>query len=512
MVFAPARVLVIASMLLLGNLVSPSVQAGTSPEIATVRIGVGFTDVSPKQLVRTSDNILYAVVADCQQYPCKDIAQTIHVYEGNQSGVPTSFERKDQTHEPAAVAGVACAIDGDDNIHIVWTARSSQDNLRYLRYAIFDTHTGTWGATTTIADNLNFNDAGQGDQMVAIALDANANPHVIYLSGRLPNRRMYYQNRVTGSWSSPVRLDNQVSYTNNQKAWHPNLAFDTLGHILVAWLRGSFNGDNDGTIFVRVRNTNGTWGTTHNISGDNTARVSIDQSTSLLITPDNRFHITFITSPNDYVRYAYSDDQGSTWQFNNPGGGTQVTHNPSLGPGPDGELRIYAHGTPSPSPDGHGDNIYYFEGKGGDAAWSSFTQIVSGSFDSSVNTRWSQYFNTNTNYLDFAYWSDDYPNEAFVSIQVSNLLTDAAPELNYYITATPTLTWNRVSWAARYELQIATNTTFADAITYSVINALAFTLPIGLKGGQYFWRVRACSTTAGCGAWSGAENIIIGVA
>ena len=88
---------------------------------------------------------------------------------------------------------------------------------------------------------------------------------------------------------------------------------------MVAWLRGSFNGDNDGTIFVRVRNTNGTWGTTHNISGDNTARVSIDQSTSLLITPDNRFHITFITSPNDYVRYAYSDDQGSTWQFNNPG-------------------------------------------------------------------------------------------------------------------------------------------------------------------------------------------------
>ena len=79
MVIAPTRVLVIASMILLGNLASPSVQVGASPEIATVRIGAGFTDVSPKQLVRTSDNVLYVVVADCQQYPCKDIAQTIHV-------------------------------------------------------------------------------------------------------------------------------------------------------------------------------------------------------------------------------------------------------------------------------------------------------------------------------------------------------------------------------------------------------------------------------------------------
>ena len=75
--------------------------------------------------------------------------------------MPTSFERMDQAHEPAAVAGVACAIDGNDNIHIVWTARSSQDNVRYLRYAIFDTHTGIWDTTTTIANNLNFNDSGR---------------------------------------------------------------------------------------------------------------------------------------------------------------------------------------------------------------------------------------------------------------------------------------------------------------------------------------------------------------
>jgi hypothetical protein len=47
------------------------------------------------------------------------------------------------------------------------------------------------------------------------------------------------------------------------------------------------------------------------------------------VTPDNRYHLAYLSAPDDFVRYAYSDDAGA-----------------SLGPGAAGGLRIYGRGTP----------------------------------------------------------------------------------------------------------------------------------------------------------------------
>jgi hypothetical protein len=146
--------------------------------------------------------------------------------------------------------------------------------------------------------------------------------------------------------------------------------------------------------------------------------VAIDQSTSLLISPDNRYHIIWISATNDYIRYQYSDDNGQTWNSNNPGAGSQATHNPSLGYAA-GKVRIYGHGVPVPPPDGHGDNLYYFEGNGGTAAWGGWTQLVTGSdYDSSVNVRWSQFFFSFPNTMDLAYWNDNYPNVLYAGTDI----------------------------------------------------------------------------------------------
>jgi len=298
---------------------------------------------------------------------------------------------------------------------------SSGGNLVNLRYTTFSTTQDTWSGTVEVIDtplDVALDSGGQGVQSLALALDASGTPHVIYLKGNGTNRRVYQRSRSGGVWSAATQIDDGVTYTNNQKAWHPNLAFDTAGRLLAVWERGSFNGDNDGTIFGRVRATDGSWGNTVNISGDNTARVIIDQSTSLLITPDNRYHITWIRATNDYINYQYSDNNGQTWSSNNPGGGTQATHNPSLGYAA-GKLRIYGHGAPVPPPDGHGDNIYYIEGNGGPGAWSAQTLLVSGTnYDSSVNVRWSQYFYSFPNTIDLAYWNDQYPNLLYAGTEI----------------------------------------------------------------------------------------------
>lgn len=382
-------------------------------------VGEGYTDVSPKQVVRTTSNMLYTVLIDCANYP-SCLGNSLRVYKGNQAGVPTSFQRMDQADEPQNALVAAAAIDGNNNIHIVYVQRSDQTNASRLDYVIFNTNTNSFGSVQTIDNALNFAGGGQGDQAAAVALDANGVPHVVYTKSDGTRRQVYYRNRIGGSWSAATHVDQGVSYGANQRAWHPNLAFDTQGRVVVAWMRGSFNAANDGTIFSRVRNTNGTWASIATISSNNGARVHIDQSTSLLITANNRYHITYISSPNDYIRYAYSDDHGATWTHNNPGGGTQATHNPSLGFGPGGTIRIYGHGTPVPAPDGHGMNLYYYQGSGGGSGWGGWTQIIAGAYDSSVNTRWSQYFYYHPNYLDFVYWADPYPNLAYAASIVWN--------------------------------------------------------------------------------------------
>lgn len=315
----------------------------------------------------------------------------------------------------------AIAIDGNNVIHVAYNTRSANGGpIMALRYVTFDTGANQWSAVETIDGAINFttDSGGQGMQSIALALDGNGQPHIVYLAGS--SRRLFYRNRIGGSWSSAVAVDGDVAYAGSQKAWHPNLAFDSAGRILVAWERGTFNGANDGTIFFKARTVDGTWSSAVNLSGDNGARTIIDQSTSLLVTPDNRYHIAWISAPGDYIRYQYSDDLGKTWLSNHPSGSWQITHNPSLGLNGAGDIRLYGHCTPVPPPDGYCGNLFSMTGTGGPGAWSQPIPYVTGNFDSSVNTRWSQYFYHYPQMLDIAYWDDRYPNLLYVGSEVVN--------------------------------------------------------------------------------------------
>jgi hypothetical protein len=403
--------------------------AGGNAHTVKVATGSGYSDVSAKQIVRTSGNVAYAIATNCDTYPCTSSTQTVRVWKADQAGLPTSFTRKDTANEPANAGSCAAAIDGSDNIHIVWQDRGTPK----VRYAVFNTASDTWGTKEDVDASIGaVPDAGQGDAICAIALDSAGKPHVAYLYLNTI-RRLAYRNRVSGAWSSLTAGIDDNTYTGNRKAWNPNLAFDTAGRRVFAWSVGAFNGDTDGQQCIRVMDTDDTLGTRADV-GAATAKVGIDQSTSLLC--NGTIHTAWIlggTVPNEFVRYAYAtESKNPSFSTNHPANAD--THNPSIGYGDAGKIRLYGHGSESPND----DNLYYWEGTGGAGAWSGRNAYSTGNFDSSVSARWSQYFYNQPTYADVVYWDATYPNDLYYG---GDLVTAPPAAPAFPVVPLPRLIW-----------------------------------------------------------------------
>ena len=408
-----------------------------------VQVGTQYYDGTMKQIVRTSAGTVYVIAPNCDSYPdftATGLTQTIRVYKGNSTGIPSAFSRMDSANEPAAVVGCAAAIDSSNVIHIAWEARSTISLTHYLRYATFNTATDTWGAVTTILSNVDYDDIGQGDENISIAIDASDFAHIVFLTtvgtGTLTDRRIYYTNNTAGSWAAAVQVDSDVTYSGNFKAWHPGIAFDETGRLLTWFLHGTFAGTGDGTVYIRTRETNGTWNSS--VSIETTVESGIDQCIGILTTT-GVYHFGGSGAKDGSgwqpILYKYSTDNGATWTANNPG--ITQTHNVTIGPGNLGGIRLYHHGAGTPV------NVYYTESAGSGATWSAATEFAAGEYDSSFNTRWSQYNWNSPLYADVVYWNQNYPNVGYygadllttdITIALAAATLTAGPQV---ITLTP---------------------------------------------------------------------------
>jgi hypothetical protein len=89
----------------------------------------------------------------------------------------------------------------------------------------------------------------------------------------------------------------------------------------------------------------------------------------------------------------------------------------------------------------------------------------------------------------------------------------AAPDRVYFTTATPTLTWNRVSTATAYRVQVADNPLFTGTPIFEA-EVDQFTLSVQtdpLPNGTYYWRVQARNAAGQWGTPSAAEQFIVQV-
>lgn len=90
---------------------------------------------------------------------------------------------------------------------------------------------------------------------------------------------------------------------------------------------------------------------------------------------------------------------------------------------------------------------------------------------------------------------------------------NAAPLRNYHTTATPVLTWNHVSNATTYEVQVDSSITFTLPLDFSaeVPGDTLSVITTALTNGTYFWRVRAKFANGTVGAWSATDRFIVDV-
>ncbi|HEX2905234.1 MAG TPA: choice-of-anchor Q domain-containing protein, partial [Phototrophicaceae bacterium] len=95
-------------------------------------------------------------------------------------------------------------------------------------------------------------------------------------------------------------------------------------------------------------------------------------------------------------------------------------------------------------------------------------------------------------------------------------LPDAVLQKNFFLTSTPILTWNPVSWATGYTLQISDSPTFGvSGYNYTAdvgANSRSYTIPSDPPLAEditYYWRVCAKRNATTCGGWSTVESFVI---
>ena len=84
--------------------------------------------------------------------------------------------------------------------------------------------------------------------------------------------------------------------------------------------------------------------------------------------------------------------------------------------------------------------------------------------------------------------------------------------LHYFTTPTPTLTWNPISWAVRYDVQIASDNGFSHDVQNGSVTPNLLSYPATtLASGTWYWRVRAVKTLIplSVGAWSTPESFVV---
>jgi hypothetical protein len=92
--------------------------------------------------------------------------------------------------------------------------------------------------------------------------------------------------------------------------------------------------------------------------------------------------------------------------------------------------------------------------------------------------------------------------------------TDGSPTLNFFTTSTPEISWARITWATQYEVQIATNNTFAVPVLVGGASVMrdgstfSYTTPT-LTEGTYFFRVRGLPPAGTAGAWSAIGTFVV---
>ena len=302
-----------ASIILLAN-VSLGAQGGN----VFFPVGQGFTDVIPRQIVRTNDDRVY-LIAGTGQFKTQ-----LALYWTDTTGLPQAgdFGAMQTIEVNAEPISVDAVYDGADMIHILVNTREPalydypfniRSNIAQPRIPI--------PAQPALVEGYYIGTSGLSamidlEGVLHIAYWANDN-HIVHQ----PFRYEAAQNTLTAA--APLTQVDSVGSAN-----HPVLAVSPLTNaVTIVWIseQGS-----PAQILARTRSAAGDWGTEERVSSapvwvSTNAGISIDQGPSLLIDSEDTRHLAYVEDYADdghyghvdYARKAQADsgmDRYSRWQ------------------------------------------------------------------------------------------------------------------------------------------------------------------------------------------------------
>jgi hypothetical protein len=468
--------LLISGLVIIGMAAHPApiaAQANTSTSSSTsippvyFRVGPGYTDVIPRQIVRTADDRVYIFAGNAQG------SNKINVFWTTNPGLPNSaadFSGSTSLTDSANTISVESVYDGTRMIHVFANNQSG-----VLNDFPFDTTNNTFKAAKTISTGDPTVSGGYiGSSGVSGMFDKSGILHLAYWTGG--NHIVYaeYTYNVNTDTlvltSGPTQLDDGSGVFR-----HPSLVISPYDNsLVVGWTeRGTPNPPNyyePGNILVRKRDKNGVWGA---ITQVNTAAAwtsdesgaDIDQGPQMVVTSDGIYHLVYIeygATDNTYghVHYVVQNVNGA-W--------TDIaiafyTHDPALATTTANALYIIGHGhVQNANCTDHNNQICTVR-QNSDGTWAIpqvfATQSGSDNFDSSPSVNWSVVGRNRPDAIEFLFFSPNGGSYFNTSVWYARI------GVSMITTATPTSAATATSTSSPSNTPSGTST-FTDVPTFT---------------------------------------------
>ena len=244
------------------------------------------------------------------------------------------------------------AIDGNDNIHVVWqgvdAASPSTNQIRYIKYS-----GGGWGSITDLTTNTLY-----AQQRPYLGIDYNNDIHVTwfgYNAVHTTKNQIRYIKYSGGSWGSIVELTDEADDQN-----YPSLAFDLANNVHLVWQHVVLPSASSDKHIYYLKYTVGTnsWSTALDISGSGytlgqwNPKIAVDSHDYLHVTWNgsdatstnwNIFHILYNGSWGSITNL--TPDNIANEQPNPVWSPSPIIKNVKVGRAQDGYAFTYTAGT-----------------------------------------------------------------------------------------------------------------------------------------------------------------------
>jgi chitodextrinase len=369
-----------------------------------VTVGHGFVEASARQVVRTSNDVVYIITADDSTDPA-----SIHVWKGSPAGIPTTFTEMDAADRPTAYR-IGSPDTRLDRNNVIQMAYSDETN-HTLYYQTFDTKTDTWGtrralaanAETGLADGSTLDRTGN----VAIILDGNDNPGIAYTT--TSNTVTYLPSDGSSGGFGPAE-----TVARGTLPIHPALAMTSTGAVDLTWANNTAplgcdtcsTNSPSSTIMFAQRSPSGVWSAPETVATEANSNVYLDQSPNIVTDSNDVPYVVYIDGDGDHVHVVHRASSGWIDDSPPPASYAGYVHDPTL----------YSAGTDIYLFPGHNGNInfgYQYELGGAGTQWSAFDVLDSTQNDGSASVRWDPMRDNDSRVIDTVYFNEDAPTTLF---------------------------------------------------------------------------------------------------